>query len=72
MQGFSLAKFGRALLDEARIWPDLDLAWRRKAGFSDAPTARACLAIGAMLRDAPHLSPWAATEGARASGAGSS
>ena len=27
IQGFSLLKFGRALLDEPRIWLDLDLAW---------------------------------------------
>jgi hypothetical protein len=27
IQGFSLLKFGRALLDEARIWLDLDLDW---------------------------------------------
>jgi hypothetical protein len=27
IQGFSLQKFDQALLDEARIWLDLDSAW---------------------------------------------
>jgi hypothetical protein len=27
IKGFSLAKFGRALLDETRIWLDLGSAW---------------------------------------------
>jgi hypothetical protein len=29
MQGFPLLEFGRALLDEARIWLDLGLAWKK-------------------------------------------
>ena len=29
IQGFSLLNFVRALLDEARIWLNLDLAWDR-------------------------------------------
>jgi hypothetical protein len=33
IQAFSLPKFGRALLDEARIWLDLDLAWFPSGGF---------------------------------------
>jgi len=28
-QGFPLLYFGQALLDEARNWLDLDLAWER-------------------------------------------
>jgi len=31
-QGFPLLDFGRALLDEARIWLNLGLAWK-KFGF---------------------------------------
>ena len=40
IQGFSLLYFGRALLDEARIWLNLDLAWRRGIGGSGLPPAR--------------------------------
>jgi hypothetical protein len=28
-QGFPLLDFARTLLEEARIWPDLDLAWQK-------------------------------------------
>ena len=52
IQGFALALFGRALLDEARIWLDLGLAWRLR---SDRSAALSIPRTGCSWE-----SPWAA------------
>jgi hypothetical protein len=34
IKGFSLQKFGRILLDEARIWLDLGSVWKKLASLA--------------------------------------
>ena len=41
IQGFSLLKFCQILLDEARIWLDLDLAWVRSSKEFGFPSMKA-------------------------------